>query len=272
MESNSNYYAILTADVRYDKRLKANEKLLYAEITALSNKNGYCNARNSYFAELYDRHKDTISEWINNLKKYGYITVELINREGKTAERRICIVKTPGQIGKNTYRGIGENAEGGIGKNTEQNNTSIEYKEEEKEINKEKVKQENFNETMPEENTESVIDYYNNNITLISPTVAEEINYYLDDGLTEGLIKRCIKEAVDQNARKWKYIKTILDNCKKDNIRTVEEFEINQKEFREKQKKKADKQTFKEKPKQEVKYNTDFSEYDKYIRGDDKSG
>ena len=33
-------YSILTADVRYDKRLKPNEKLLFSEITALSNKRG----------------------------------------------------------------------------------------------------------------------------------------------------------------------------------------------------------------------------------------
>ena len=35
-----NYYAILTAEVRYDNRLSANEKLLFAEIPALSNKTG----------------------------------------------------------------------------------------------------------------------------------------------------------------------------------------------------------------------------------------
>ena len=40
------YYSILTANVRYDKELKANEKLLFSEITALSNRNGYCHATN----------------------------------------------------------------------------------------------------------------------------------------------------------------------------------------------------------------------------------
>ena len=45
-----NYYAIIPADVRYDKRLKPIERLLYGEITCLSNKEGYCFASSNYFA------------------------------------------------------------------------------------------------------------------------------------------------------------------------------------------------------------------------------
>ena len=55
---------------------------MYSEITALSNKYGYCSASNTYFANLYKVHKDTISDWINNLKKFGYIRVELEYKDG----------------------------------------------------------------------------------------------------------------------------------------------------------------------------------------------
>ena len=88
---NPNYYAVIPAKVRYDKELKANEKLLYGEISALSNKNGYCNAGNVYFSELYGVHKKTISEWVTHLKNKGYIEVEIIYEDKKIVERRIYI-------------------------------------------------------------------------------------------------------------------------------------------------------------------------------------
>ena len=93
MNEKPSYFSILTADVRYDERLKANEKIMYSEITALSNKHGYCSAGNTYFAKLYKVHKDTISDWINNLKKYGYIKVALEYKEGtkQIIKRKIYI-------------------------------------------------------------------------------------------------------------------------------------------------------------------------------------
>ena len=42
MKDKPNYYAIIPAIVRYDNDLKPNEKLLYGEITALTNKTGAC--------------------------------------------------------------------------------------------------------------------------------------------------------------------------------------------------------------------------------------
>lgn len=71
------YYSILTADIRYAKDIKANEKLLFSDIAALANKNGYCTATNNYFSRLYDKSKTTISKWINHLKERGYLKVFL---------------------------------------------------------------------------------------------------------------------------------------------------------------------------------------------------
>jgi len=76
------YFAILTADVRYDKTLKPLARLLYAEITALCNQEGYCWAGNQYFADLYEVDPKTVSNWIGQLKIKGYITVQLEYKEG----------------------------------------------------------------------------------------------------------------------------------------------------------------------------------------------
>lgn len=72
-----NYFAIIPANVRYNRNLKEWEKLLYWEVTALTNKEWYCFATNKYFAELYYKDEKTISRWINNLKENKLISVEI---------------------------------------------------------------------------------------------------------------------------------------------------------------------------------------------------
>ncbi len=77
-----NYYAIIPANVRYDDELKPNEKLLYGEITALSQRDGKCWATNSYFAKLYGVSTVCVSWWIRKLKEKGYIDSVIIHKEG----------------------------------------------------------------------------------------------------------------------------------------------------------------------------------------------
>ena len=87
------YYAIIPSDVRYAE-IKANAKLLYGELTALSNKYGYCFATNNYFAQLYGVGKNTISLWVSELKKHNFITIEIKrNDKNQIVERRIGIIK-----------------------------------------------------------------------------------------------------------------------------------------------------------------------------------
>lgn len=112
-----NYYAIISAEVRYDKNLTANAKLLYAEITALLNMNGECFATNKYFSNLYGKSIVTISKWIGELIVNGYISSSYIYKQGtKEIDRRyLSILKG----------GIKENDKGGIKENFKDNNTSI---------------------------------------------------------------------------------------------------------------------------------------------------
>ena len=92
-EAKKSYYAIIPANVRYDKQLTPNAKLLYGEITALANEKGYCWASNSYFAELYGVSVRSVSKWINQLNQKKYIHVKIIYNENnkEIKERRIYI-------------------------------------------------------------------------------------------------------------------------------------------------------------------------------------
>lgn len=88
-EQQKAYYAIIPANVRYDKDLVPNAKLLYGEITALCNEKGYCWATNQYFAELYNVSDRTIKNWISQLTDKGYIQRSVKYREGtKEIEQR----------------------------------------------------------------------------------------------------------------------------------------------------------------------------------------
>ena len=117
MKEQPNYYAILSAEVRYDNRLKANVKLLFAEITALCNMNAECFASNKYFADLYGKSKTSISVWISELVKFGYIKVHYTYKVGtkEILNRYISILKG----------GIQENLNTPYKKTSKSNTTSI---------------------------------------------------------------------------------------------------------------------------------------------------
>lgn len=95
------YYANIPATVRYDERLRPNAKLLYGEITALANREGFCWAGNEYFAELYKVDIKTISRWVSQLEKFEYITVELLKNQGN--KRKIGIDKIVTTYGQKSH-------------------------------------------------------------------------------------------------------------------------------------------------------------------------
>ena len=158
METNiyNGYYAVIPASVRYNKNLKPAEKLLYGEISALCNKEGYCFAKNRYFAELYSVSQSSVSRWISNLTKLGFLEVQIIrNEKNEVIERRIYIkdinfnnshpdktIKTDSKNGlKNVQEGYVQNCvEGYVQKNqypvceiAQYNNININNIEREKE-------------------------------------------------------------------------------------------------------------------------------------------
>lgn len=123
-QDKPSYYAVIPANVRYDHRLKPNEKLLYGEITSLTNKTGICYATNKYFAKLYNVEIETISRWIKNIKDLGYIETEMAFKDDtKSIEKRIIKVHgIPIDKKINTY--IPESQKG-IDEKVKENNTSV---------------------------------------------------------------------------------------------------------------------------------------------------
>jgi hypothetical protein len=113
------YYSVLPASVRYSKDLTSLDKLLFSEITVLTNAKGYCWATNNYFANLYGRTKGTISLSINRLLVAKFIQVKIIQEENKNVKRLITI--TGIDVIKNIHTYSEKQVEGVV-KNRKDNN------------------------------------------------------------------------------------------------------------------------------------------------------
>lgn len=119
-----NYYAIIPADVRYCEELAPNEKLLYGEITALCNKTGQCFATNDYFAKLYKVETGSVSRWVSNLIKQGFITSSIDKSKGNVRYIQLnqyLLTKMSIPINKNVNTPINKNVNHN---NTSNNNTN----------------------------------------------------------------------------------------------------------------------------------------------------
>lgn len=106
---NPGYFAIIPGNIRYDKTLCPNAKLLYGEITSLCNKEGYCWASNNYFAKLYNVSERSIKYWVKQLvdKKYVYSKIENEN------QRFLSLNPIEEKIEKNFYPTEKKNSQGG---------------------------------------------------------------------------------------------------------------------------------------------------------------
>lgn len=177
MKETPNYYSIIPANVRYDDKLRDKAKLLYSEITALCNKNGYCYATNKYFADLYKVSTTTISTLIKELIDNGYLESDIVYKEGskEILYRYLKIFKG----------GIKENLKDNIINN---NNNIINNN---KEID--------------------IFDYYQQEIGQLTPSQYELLNSYIEK-LDPLLIKEAINITVNSGAKNMNYLKAVLNN------------------------------------------------------------
>ncbi|BAH18247.1 conserved hypothetical protein [Macrococcoides caseolyticum JCSC5402] len=239
------YYAILSANVRYDKNISDKAKLLFADITALSNKYGYCTASNNYFAELFDVKKETISRNISSLEKAGHVKVELVYKGKEVIQRRIYpITQTSIPIDKNintpidkkedtlltkTSIPIDKNMLTPIDENVKENITSIN-------TTRNNITSSNSSATTADELSKmNPFEYYEEaQFGLLTSVIHNDMNYYIDKFGDEGqeIVKLGLEIAAYRGPEKtnWSYVKGILNNWLRTTHRTVEEIKAYEKQ------------------------------------------
>ena len=95
MDANNNlqqsYFTVIPATVRKDDELSTNAKILYGDIVALANVNGYCYASNQYFAQSFGLTERSVTRLISKLEERGHIRVRIVRdkKTGLVTGRRI---------------------------------------------------------------------------------------------------------------------------------------------------------------------------------------
>lgn len=125
----ANYYVVIHAQVLHDNRLTTLARLIYGEIAALANINGFAWISNGKMAEKYQVSKATISVSISKLQELGYIRSKLVYKENsKEVQQRNIYINplhnnqdTP--FRKNSIPPL-EKSKEGMPKNLKDNNTS----------------------------------------------------------------------------------------------------------------------------------------------------
>lgn len=243
MEQQPSYYSIITANVRYDNRLTDSEKLLFAEITSLSNVYGYCTASNGYFSKLYEVTKVTISRRIAKLKKYGYLKVEIIREGNQITQRKMYpltenirgintndntpinnSVNTP--INRNDNTPINRNVKENITSNniTSNNITSSNSSSGGNTNNISNINSKSANNKKSEQQQQqNVFDFYQENgFGMLTPNTVQKLNAWINDfNDNEEIIIEALKEADENNVRKWAYVNSILKTWYGKNVKTL---------------------------------------------------
>jgi len=90
MGNKQSFYAVIPHFILTDKKLSSTAKLVYGEISALANKEGYCFASNAHFAKIFGLTTRSISTSISGLVEEKHIRLE--NEKTGLANRRIHLL------------------------------------------------------------------------------------------------------------------------------------------------------------------------------------
>ncbi|EGC82548.1 conserved phage C-terminal domain-containing protein [Anaerococcus prevotii] len=109
-DKEKDYFYIIPKNVFEDRRLTPSQVMVFAEISQLSRKKGYCYASNTYLSEKMNMGRMTIIRAISKLKELRYIETENIYEENSQEVKLRKILLDSGtkmkQGGTKTIQGV----------------------------------------------------------------------------------------------------------------------------------------------------------------------
>lgn len=244
MADQPSYYSIIPAHVRYDDDLSPREIIMYSEISALCNANGYCHAGNSYFAKLYKVSNVSVSRWIKSLERKGYIKIEY-QYNGSIVTKRF--IKIDHAVNKNVNGTVNKNVNGTVIKNDKDNNT--------RDINNTR---DNNRDNKKHLNSFTLFEKHFGILNAITvQKISDWIDQFNKNDEGDKIVTKAINVAIENKAKSFSYVETILKNWSKQEVSTEKE---------------ADEQTLAKttSKKSKAQKNDDlFAEYEKKLTGGD---
>lgn len=198
-EKEKDYFYIIPKNVFEDRRLTPSQVMVFAEISQLSRKKGYCYASNTYLAEKMNMGRKTIIRAISKLKELGYIETENIYKENsqEVKLRKILLggVKmTQGSV-KMTQGVVSKRHKGGVKKGPVKN------------INNKNINNKNNIYSRADEKSDNfiveVVDYLNKKTNKNFKSTTSKTKSLINARRKEGYTLGDFKKVIDTKTKQW---------------------------------------------------------------------
>lgn len=238
-------YIVVQGFMLTDLHLKGAELLVYATIFGFCQIEGQCFTGNmGYLSEWTNCTVRGVSKCVNSLIEKGLIK-EVIGENGKrngyTVSRLSSVVEQSSDTQKTT-----EQSSDYAGTMFRADRNKVPTKQEQSSEKQEQSSTDNINNIIYYNNINNnacararAYDCYENNISIISPAVMQEIDDYLKSGVEDEMICAAIEDAAKASRFTWHYINAILIDKVKRNIKTLSAYNADKKVWNDRHKPKA---------------------------------
>lgn len=223
MESSftgSSYYVLIPEKILHNNKLSPFARLIYGELLALANINGFAWISNKKLAEKYDVTTRTITQAVSALETENLLVTKLIYKpNSKEVERREIYFNAPMEnnfmgVSKKSSIPYGKNLPYPIEKNFQDNNT--------------------VNNTINNHNNNSdiqiLINFYEENFGMINQHTVDSVRNDMDDYGQELVLEAMKRSAT--NGKRYGYVRGILKNWGNSNVKTLRDVEVLDESFK----------------------------------------
>lgn len=205
IKEDKEYFHMIPNSVFYDVNLTDKQKLIFAEIYQLAQKNGYCFASNMYLSKKMNVDRTTIIRAITKLKELGYIdTILNYEEHSYNVKSRKIIIKGSGTM----QQGSGTSATTEVHKCNRGSGTNATYNNINNNNINELYKNNIYSRAKPDDENEipykEIVEYLNTKADREYKTTTNKTRSLIKARYNEGFTLDDFKTVIDNKSASWK--------------------------------------------------------------------